>query len=386
MGKTKTKNKTVTPVFSLRAEKVAPISTRKDFITLASVIAALSVMMLHTNNCFWWMNVNDSKWFGANIIETLFYFAAPLYFMISGATLMNYRDRCSTGRYFARRAVKILPAFFAWNFIALLYQSFYKKTIVFSDVTFVDFIKGALSSKYIGIYWFLPAIITVYLVLPLFAAVDKDKRRKIFTYFVLVCFVCNKLVPLLLSVFGQDFPWPFADQGSWLNYMLYAVLGYLISEYEAPKWMRFTVYGLALTALLAHGIGTYIDSHATGSVSYLYKGYEKLPSYVYAAGVFLFIKQVSVYVMKYKPVRFVIEKMAKYTFVTYLMHWYLMEMFLDMFHATWFTTLFGCDPIDVLVVGANLWYRLLTPFLLYAVCMGLVWVLRKLPLVKYIVP
>ncbi len=380
----KTKGKTQRS--SLLTETTAPVSTRKDFITLASVIAALSVMWLHTNNCFWWMGVDDARWPLANGIETLFYFAAPLYFMISGATLINYRDRYTTGRYFAKRALKILPAFFAWNFIALLYQSFYKKTIVFANVTPLDFLKGALNSQYLGIYWFLPAIITVYLILPLFAAVEKDKRRKIFTYFVLICLVCSKLIPLLLAVFKWEFPWPFADQGSWLNYVLYAVLGYLISEYEAPAWMRWTVYGLALAAMLVHGIGTFVDSRNTGSVSYLFKGYEKLPSFLYASGVFLFVKQISGAVMRRKPLRVVLESMAKYTFVTYLMHWYLMEMFLDTFHADWFTKLFGCAPIDVLVVGANLWYRLLTPFLLYAVCMGVAWVLRKIPLVKYIVP
>ncbi len=383
MGKTKEGKQNASPL----AEKAAtPVSDRKDFITLASVVAALSVMWLHTNNCFWWMSVDDVRWPFANGIETLFYFAAPLYFMISGATLVNYRDRYSTGQYFAKRALKILPAFFVWNFIALLYQAFYKKTVVFANVTVLSFIKGAFNSQYLGIYWFLPAIICVYLILPLFAAVEKDKRRKIFTYFVLVCLVCNKLIPLILSVFKWDFPWPFADQGTWLNYVLYAVLGYLISEYEAPTWMRLTVYGLALAAMLVHGIGTLADSQYTGSVSYLFKGYEKLPSYLYAAGVFLFIKEVSGDVMRWKPVRFVIERMAKYTFVTYLMHWYLMEMFLDMFHANWFTNLFGCAPIDVLTIGANLWYRLLTPFLLYAVCMGIAWVLRKIPLVKYIVP
>ena len=382
MGKTKKKKQSSSPL----AEKAAPVSTRKDFITLASVIAALSVMLLHTNNCFWWMNVGDSRWPFANIIETVFYFAAPLYFMISGATLMNYRDRYSTGQYFAKRALKILPAFFAWNFAALLYQAFYKKTVVFANVTLLDFIKGAFSSQYLGIYWFLPAIICVYLVLPLFAAVEKDKRRKIFTYFVLVCLVCNKLIPLIITLFKWEFPWPFADQGIWLNYVVYAVLGYLISEYEAPAWMRWTVYGLALAAMILHGIGTLEDSRNIGSVSYLLKGYEKLPSYLYAAGVFLFVKEISDAVMKWKPLRVVVEKMAKYTFVTYLMHWYLMEMFLDAFHAKWFTNLFGCAPIDVLVVGSNLWYRLLTPFLLYAVCMGVAWVLRKIPLVKHIVP
>ena len=104
---------TPVPAGALPKKETATAAPRKDFITLASVIAALSVMLLHTNNCFWWMSVGDSRWPAANTIEAVFYFAAPLYFMISGATLMNYRDRYTTGQYFAKRALKILPAFFA---------------------------------------------------------------------------------------------------------------------------------------------------------------------------------------------------------------------------------------------------------------------------------
>lgn len=358
----------------------------KDYITLASVIAAFSVMLLHTNNCFWWLNVNDSRWAFANFLDALFYFAAPVYFMISGATLINYNERCSTGKYFLRRAIKILPAYFAWNFIALLYQSFYKKTTVFSDVHLFDFIKGTFNSSYLGIYWFLPSIICVYLFLPLFAAVEKEKRKKIFTYFVLLCLICNKLIPMILNILKIDFPWPFQEQGTFLNYIVYAILGYLISEYDEPDWMRYTIYGLAIIAFFVMWIGTFFDSRRIGSASYMFKGYEKFFSYLYASGIFLVIKKYGNKIMKVESINWLVTKMSKYTFATYLMHWYLMEFFIDIFHSKWYTQLFNVMPVDPLTIGGNLFYRLFTPFLLYAVVMGITWVLRKIPIVKYIVP
>ena len=386
----------------------APV--RKDYITLASVVAALSVMFLHTNGCFWWMNpVNDTRWAFTNMIESLFYFAAPLYFMISGATLMDYNDRCTLGQYFVRRIKKIIPAFVVWNVVALFYDVYYKKSMMFAPnanvftvlfkkgiitdinnpLSSVNFFEGILTNKFLGIYWFLPAIMAVYLILPLFAAVEKEKRRKIFTYFAIVWLILSKLLPFFFNLIHVNHPsafqWPIQEQGMFFDYVLYAVLGYLVSEYEAPAWMRYTVYGLALAAFLMHWIGTYFRVRKTGDF-YLFKGYEKFPSYLYATGIFLLIKRISGDVMRWKPLRFVIEKMAKYTFATYLMHWYLMEFFIDMFHAKWFTNLFHCAAIDNLTFAASLWYRLLTPFLLYAVCMGIAWVLRKIPLVKHIVP
>lgn len=392
------------------AERTLQASGKKDYITLASVIAALSVMFLHTNGCFWWMDpTTDMRWAAANTIEALFYFAAPLFFMISGATLMDYNDRCTLGQYFVRRIKKIIPAFVAWNVVALFYDFYYKKTMaltkganvfsfLFKDgISTVDtmgnptgtlnFFDGLLNNKFLGIYWFLSSILAVYLILPLFAAVEKDKRRKIFTYFVLVWLVVCKLIPFLCGVLQWKFDWPLQENGVFLDFIVYAVLGYLVSEYEAPTWMRWTIYGLAIVAFLLQWAGTFYYARETGD-RFLFKGgrYDKFPSYLYVTGVFLLIKRISGDVMRWKPMRFLVERMAKYTFATYLIHWYLMEMFIDMFHMEWFTNLFHCEAIDNLTIAASLWYRLLTPFLLYAVCMGIAWVLRKIPFVKRIVP
>ncbi len=35
-------------------------------------------------------------WVSANLLETIFYFALPVFFMISGATLLDYRSKYST--------------------------------------------------------------------------------------------------------------------------------------------------------------------------------------------------------------------------------------------------------------------------------------------------
>ena len=62
------------------------------YINLLNVVSAISVIMLHTN-CFWIDDVSASYWKSANIIECLFYFAVPVFFMNTGATLIDYQDR-----------------------------------------------------------------------------------------------------------------------------------------------------------------------------------------------------------------------------------------------------------------------------------------------------
>lgn len=47
-------------------------NNRIEYISLASVVSALAVIFLHTNDCFWTFST-AGYWFSANIIESVFY-------------------------------------------------------------------------------------------------------------------------------------------------------------------------------------------------------------------------------------------------------------------------------------------------------------------------
>lgn len=70
-----------------------------DYISLLSVISAFAVVSLHTNGCFWEFSTKR-YWFTANILECLWYFAVPVFFMISGSTLIDFRKRYNLRTYF----------------------------------------------------------------------------------------------------------------------------------------------------------------------------------------------------------------------------------------------------------------------------------------------
>ena len=65
------------------------MKTKKiEYIDLAGVIAAIAVVFLHTNGCFWEFS-KSRYWLTANFIEGVFIFAVPVFFMISSVTLMD---------------------------------------------------------------------------------------------------------------------------------------------------------------------------------------------------------------------------------------------------------------------------------------------------------
>ena len=59
----------------------------RQYITVLSVLSALAVVFLHANGCFWGFSY-EPYWLTANVIESVFYFAVPVFFMDSGANLL----------------------------------------------------------------------------------------------------------------------------------------------------------------------------------------------------------------------------------------------------------------------------------------------------------
>lgn len=59
-------------------------SKRISFITYLNVYASFAVVMLH-NNGIVWLHPTGRTWYSAIFIETFFYCAVPLFFMITGA-------------------------------------------------------------------------------------------------------------------------------------------------------------------------------------------------------------------------------------------------------------------------------------------------------------
>ena len=85
-------------------------SSNLFYITVLNVLSALAVVGLHTNGCFWEFS-KERWWFTANIIESVLYFAVPVFFMITGATLLDYTKRCDTKTFFTRRLKKTVIPF-----------------------------------------------------------------------------------------------------------------------------------------------------------------------------------------------------------------------------------------------------------------------------------
>ncbi len=342
----------------------------KDFsLTFIQVICAIAVVTLHTNGCFWQFSSTERYWFTANIIECVCYFAVPVFFMITGITLLDYQDRYSTKEYFKKRTEKALLPYVVWSMIGVVFLLATNR-VKPETVTANWILNGLLSTDgIINLYWFFQPLFCVYLSIPLFAAIDKSKKIDTAKYLLVAGFIVNILVQFLNSVLDLGLKWPYSVSVI-SGYLFWTWGGYYVQNNPPTKRQKEIIFILSAIGLLLHIVGTYILSITADSIQSLYKGYCNLPCVLYTFGVFILLKDIAVKTERIRSLRKVIDAMGKYTFSVYLIHWFVLRILNDL----------------VSINTKSIIYRLLMPYAIYAVIMGFVWCLRKVPVLRKIVP
>ncbi|MBR0430855.1 acyltransferase [Candidatus Saccharibacteria bacterium] len=342
------------------------------YVSVLSVISALAVVILHSNTAFW-LYREDGAWLFNNVVESLFYFAVPIFFMITGVTLFDYQDRYDTKTFFKHRFSKVLIPFIFWSFFGLFFYGVLREQRFSLD--FVSIWNDFFGHQYVGIFWFFLPLICIYLSVPLFASIEKKKKDRIMIYLAGAGLFINVLIPFILSVIGffceKKLVWGFALDVVG-GFLIYPILGYILHEKELTQKQRYWIYGLAICGLSVHMLGTYYLSRHDGMIVDLFKGYKNLPCILYSMGIFVFIKQISNYKILQKMKKLVLY-LSKYTFAFYLIHSFVLVYLTDMF-------------VSIGISATSKKYVLLAFILTIPICLVLTWLIRKIPGGKKILP
>ena len=343
------------------------------YFDLLNIFACFAVVALHVNGAVHTF-AKTRNWVSCMFIEALFYFAVPVFFMLTGATLMNYRKRYDTGAFFKKRIFKTFVPFMIWSIIGICWSIFYTKGMKISDInTPAKFISAVINCKGMGIYWFFPALFSVYLTIPLFSLVDENKRigkKGIFTYLILVYIVLNVLLPFVCRLTGIQ--WNSAlNAVSCGGYVVWFLIGYLLANTDINKKFRILIYILGLLGFFMYFYLTVQNSFKTGKFDKTYAGYMNIPAMLMGTAVFVFFKYGKWnFIDKHeKAVRFV-RNLSSASFGVYLIHYYLKDFSIRHF---------GIDPRNTL-------YRIVGTFIIYGLSVIIVRVIQKIPVIRKMVP
>lgn len=340
------------------------------YFTVLNVVACFAVVALHCSNMAFWLFQPTRTWITGNLVETLFYPAVPIFFMVSGATLVDYGRRYDDKTFFKKRFAKTVIPFLAWSLIGYVYWvltanggAFYRNPLRILD--------GILSSKYVGIYWFFLSLFAVYLSMPLLTRITD--KIKTFRYGIVLGLIFVAILPLVFELLGMNFSSDLTPPIV-TGYLLYVFLGYNLHNTELSKRQRYAIYALGILGWAMHFFGTWFLSFRAGELVQTFKGYLNLPCVLASMAVFVFFKHIDytqiMAKLKRIPLQKIFEWFSGVTFGVYLVHFYLvvsLPTWLNFSPTSWVWRTFGVVAV----------------FCLSSV---IVWILQKIPVLRRIVP
>lgn len=213
------------------------VKKRIFYIDELRAIAILSVILCHTAGTYRPFIYDNLKLAVPGFLNLVGFIGVPLFFMISGALLLN-RDY-TLSEFFKKRFTRILYPFIFFMVITLLLQ---------------HFVLGAHTSQLIKIFfgsdrytWFVWVIMGIYLFLPVINSFVKEYGLRGVEYFLAIWFVT-----VILNTAGL-YPFYRFDLSYFANFIGYFVLGYYITNKEFnisdKKMMIFSIILFVVTIL-----------------------------------------------------------------------------------------------------------------------------------------
>lgn len=144
------------------------------YYDLLNVVACISVIAMHCNGIVH-SYANTIEWKESLVVEVIAYWAVPIFFMLSGATLIEYRAKYTTRTFLKKRVEKTLIPFVAWSFLMLLYKCF-NGVISYNALSVKEVFSRFINCSIENVYWFFVPLFAVYLCIPVLSSLSQGKK------------------------------------------------------------------------------------------------------------------------------------------------------------------------------------------------------------------
>lgn len=359
------------------------VKKRYSYIDFLAVIACFAVVTLHTSAAPGNENVNVTTLSFSSVmvvlINILFAFAVPIFFMQSGANVLNYRERYSTKVFVKKRIDKVVIPFVVWSILGYL-------LIVkapFNHVWLLNLIKGFINGTIVGPYWFFYNIIGFYLCVPILSLIIDKSNLRIIKYFIILTVIFNTVLPMLLQLAMQNNNMIVNSVPIIGNYLEYFITGWYVAHVDISKKTIKRVYLLGIIMLIFEILitlyTTFNMSHGLPYFGYAFDNIVKtfydisnFPAFCYVTALFLFFKNHEHFFVDHNWNKW-LPKLSSLTFGIYLTH-----------------PFFVAHVLPKMVDATNNWNFIgriiLYPVVIFILSAISTVILRKIPVLKKIVP
>lgn len=248
------------------------------YYDVLNVVSCFSVVCLHCNG-YIHSFIKDEWWWLRVLIEVVFYFAVPVFFMLSGATLFNFRERYTVSTFYKKRIYRTLIPFLFWGvFFYALHFVRDNDPICWTNII-GNFFTGHIPFTN---YWFFIPLFALYIFIPFLSHIVLNVSSRCLLFLILLLVLLQSFIPTVCDMFGINIEYSLPMGGA---YLVYALLGYYLSTTNV-QLKDVAYYLVAILALLSLVI-RYILIYGSDEKVTAYFTYMGL--YVYFPSIFVFL-------------------------------------------------------------------------------------------------
>ena len=329
------------------------------YLDILRIFACFMVIINHTNGF-----VLENKTF-ANvtfycIMFSLCKVAVGLFFMITGALVLNKN-------YSYKKILKCILRVFVPVFCLSLV--FYIKDVGVRNINIFWFLKSILSDPYILPYWYIYALIGVYIVLPFIQKMLKRFTNKDYTIFIFIFLIMPTFIKFLTDYLNFNINYNL--QSAFFPIIIAIMIcGNYISKIRISKKVLIGSIILFITSYIGMFLSMYLPYLNKGQISYTLDSWNAFPVVLMAISLFYIARYL--FENKQYSKRFIniITMIGSCTFGIYLIH---TALNFKLYKLNIMQNLFNFNAVIAIII---------LDFLVFIVCMIIIYILKKIPFIK----
>lgn len=343
---------------------------REYNLDLLRILASFMVVFLHVAAQNWdTIPPASAPWQIFNIYDILVRSAVPIFFMLSGKLFLSRND-VSLKKLFSKNILRFVFIYFLWSFLYSIDQIGIKTLLSSPDLNllFTTFV----SSKYH--LWYLPALVSIYFIIPVFIAMKSYKNGKILDY-TAILFIAFAIIKYSITLIPMN--QSFLELIRKFNFELdgfcgYFILGYVLDKHK-EKLKKIPTFDLIIFFLVTAALtawGSSVLSVKSGIATAMLYDYFFIATFIEAVIIFALFLRMSQFNFN-KTAETIIRKLSSYTLFVYLFHPFVLQHL-----SIWF----GLNSLSFNAV-------LSVPFLavlIFILCIAVAIILDKIPFIRKI--
>ncbi len=266
-------------------------------LDIIRVISMFCVIFLHCASNRLRVDMGNTGWNIANIFTSFATCGVPMFFMISGALILNSKNTYSIGYTLKNRLLKLAVPMAVWSVIAVTVRLYTDSNMALTFGNFGGEIIKFFNRPVAVHLWFMYYLIPMYLISPALKAFIDNSEDRIIKY-ILILWLIEILSLTLGGIVEEDIQQTLVNIGFINNigfisgYLGYFILGWYLFNKEIKISNSWLIYIAAATTLFISA-GTKLVTEYNGFYTETFKSYRSIFVVILSCSMFLILNRIS---------------------------------------------------------------------------------------------